>query len=109
MRDKSRGIHILLYGPPGTGKTTLARELARRLGAELFEVRKEFQGGFISDGELRLSHYNLGQQLGGLASSLSCRGLKLETAMDLWLVDLHRNLSQKHYMFASEIEPAVAV
>ncbi len=64
MRDKSRGIHILLYGPPGTGKTTLARELARRLGAELFEVRKEFQGGFISDGELRLSHYNLGQQLG---------------------------------------------
>ncbi len=64
MRDKSRGIHILLYGPPGTGKTTLARELARRLGAELYEVRKEFQGGFISDGELRLSHYNLGQQLG---------------------------------------------
>ena len=25
------------------------------------------------------------------------------------VVDLHRNLSQKHYMFASEIEPAVAV
>ena len=64
MRDKSKGIHILLYGPPGTGKTTLARELACRLGAELYEVRKEFQGGFISDGELRLNHYNLGQQLG---------------------------------------------
>ncbi len=27
-------------------------------------MRKEFQGGFISDGELRLNHYNLGQQLG---------------------------------------------
>lgn len=64
LRAGLPGTHVLLYGPPGTGKTTLAFELARRLGAELLVVRKEFALSGPSDGEERLRNFNLGQRLG---------------------------------------------
>lgn len=64
LYSKQKGIHILLYGPPGTGKTTLARDLASRLGTDLCEVRKEFKAETKSDGEARMAAYNLAQRLG---------------------------------------------
>ncbi|HEX5182670.1 MAG TPA: AAA family ATPase [Allosphingosinicella sp.] len=38
LRDRARGVNILIHGPPGTGKTELARTLAAAAGAALFAV-----------------------------------------------------------------------
>ena len=38
LREKRRGVNVLLYGPPGTGKTELSKALATHLRANLFEV-----------------------------------------------------------------------
>lgn len=39
VREREKGINVLLYGPPGTGKTELARVLTHEASAELHEVR----------------------------------------------------------------------
>ncbi|HEY1606898.1 MAG TPA: AAA family ATPase [Allosphingosinicella sp.] len=38
LRDRAKGVNILIHGPPGTGKTELARTLAAAAGATLFAV-----------------------------------------------------------------------
>ncbi len=39
LRDRDRGVNILLYGPPGTGKTSFATSLAAELSIELYRIR----------------------------------------------------------------------
>lgn len=58
------GTHILLYGPPGTGKSTLARWFGRRLGVDLYEVRRALADSRDGDGVERLHHYAFGQRQG---------------------------------------------
>ncbi|MCY3689975.1 MAG: AAA family ATPase [Gammaproteobacteria bacterium] len=38
LRDRSKGVNILLYGPPGTGKTEFCKVLARQLETRLYTV-----------------------------------------------------------------------
>ena len=60
------GVNVLLYGQPGTGKTELARCLAMRLGAPLFEIAVEDRDGIVHKGDARLGAFQLAQGvLGG--------------------------------------------
>ena len=45
LKDREAGVNILVYGQPGTGKTELARMLAARVGAQLYEVRVDDNDG----------------------------------------------------------------
>ena len=38
IKEKEKGINILLYGPPGTGKTEFARTLCGEVGARLYAI-----------------------------------------------------------------------
>jgi ATP-dependent 26S proteasome regulatory subunit len=55
VRNRRRGVNILLYGPPGTGKTELARLLAQEIDAEIFEVPSSELGGASLQPKERLS------------------------------------------------------
>jgi len=63
LRTRDKGVNILLYGPPGTGKTELARLLAKRLKAALFEVRTEDGDGDLIRANSRLEAYRFCQQM----------------------------------------------
>lgn len=55
------GVNILLYGPPGTGKSELARVVAKKMKAALFEVSSEDDDGDAMSGEQRLRAYRIAQ------------------------------------------------
>ena len=61
IKDRIRGVNLLLYGPPGTGKTELARMVAANLKACLYEVgNQDDDGDAIS--ERRFGAYKLSQR-----------------------------------------------
>lgn len=61
LGTKARGKNILLHGKPGTGKTQLARTMAEKVGAPLYEVpTKDVHSGAMT-GRVRLDAARMAQ------------------------------------------------
>jgi tRNA A37 threonylcarbamoyladenosine biosynthesis protein TsaE len=65
LRDRRKGVNILVYGVPGTGKTEFCKVLARALGCDLFSVGEADEEGSEPSRWERLDALRLGDQLAG--------------------------------------------
>lgn len=63
LRNKARGVNLLLYGPPGTGKTEFAGLIARHLDVPLYAVPEDPSGVHAEHDQSRLSAYRMSQAL----------------------------------------------
>jgi len=65
IKQREKGVNILLYGPAGTGKTELTKLLAQKLGLELYEVSYADEDEDAMDGRNRVNAYKSAQALLG--------------------------------------------
>lgn len=63
IKQKQKGVNILLYGLPGTGKTELVKVLSKKLKTSLFEVSYINEDDEPKDGNARLKAYKSAQAL----------------------------------------------
>lgn len=63
VKDRRKGVNILIHGATGTGKTEFVRTLAKALGLELNEVPTEDASGDSISGEKRFRAFSLAQDL----------------------------------------------
>jgi AAA+ superfamily predicted ATPase len=63
LKNREKGVNILLYGPPGTGKTELAKVLAKEAEAELYEVAITNKKGEPFEEKERFACFRLAQFL----------------------------------------------
>ena len=61
VRNKARGVNVLMYGPPGTGKTELAKVIAQAAGLQLFEVEYADRDGNSLSGRDRYRSLQIAQ------------------------------------------------
>lgn len=54
LKQRTRGVNLLIYGPPGTGKSQLTRLLAQELDAGLYEIACTDRDGDPIDSSGRL-------------------------------------------------------
>jgi SpoVK/Ycf46/Vps4 family AAA+-type ATPase len=65
LRNRTKGVNVLIHGRPGTGKTELVRALAKDLGAALHEVAAQRSNGDPVEGNDRFHGYCLAQAVVG--------------------------------------------
>lgn len=63
LTTKQKGVNVLLYGLPGTGKTELAKVVAQKLQAKIYEVSYTDGEQEPVDGKQRLKAYKSAQAL----------------------------------------------
>lgn len=63
VRERERGINLILYGPPGSGKTEFARLLAKSIGAAAYEVDAGDDKGESVCGSDRVARFRLQQHM----------------------------------------------
>ena len=63
LKEKHKGVNVLIYGPPGVGKTQFAKLLAQSLHVSLYEVLCTNQEGNSLRGASRFAACNLSQKL----------------------------------------------
>ena len=63
LREKAKGVNILIYGEPGTGKTEFCRMLAKQLCIELFCIGEADEDGDEPTRGERLQDLKLAQRM----------------------------------------------
>ncbi|MCW5827871.1 MAG: ATP-binding protein [Deltaproteobacteria bacterium] len=63
MREKARGINILLYGPPGTGKTEFAKVLAAKAGLSIYSIGESDDEGSMPKTSERIAGIQIASAL----------------------------------------------
>lgn len=43
VKNKEKGVNLLIYGEPGTGKTEFAKTLAQQINAEIYAIGEKFE------------------------------------------------------------------
>ena len=69
LKNKNRGINILIHGPAGTGKTEFAKTLTSISGAELFAIGEADDDGAPPTTNERLSSLRFAQKLDASTAS----------------------------------------